>query len=45
MSPAASNVNNDQLPLRFLYPSNEQSLSVANYQTAVNNLGAMLNWG
>lgn len=34
-----SDVNNGQLPLRFLYPGEEQSLNAANYQSAVANLG------
>lgn len=33
------NVNNDELPVRFLYPGNEQSLNGDNYSTAVQNLG------
>lgn len=34
-----SDVNNGQLPLRFLYPGEEQSLNAVNYQTAISNLG------
>lgn len=34
-----SDVNNGQLPLRFLYPGEEQSLNATNYQAAISNLG------
>lgn len=39
LSPTCSNVNNDQLPLRFLYPGEEQSLNAENYSAAVSRLG------
>ena len=34
-----SNVNDDQLPMRFPYPGEEQSLNSANYQDAVSEIG------
>lgn len=34
-----NNSNNDRLPLRFLYPGEEQSLNQANYLEAVSRLG------
>ncbi|MFK7933553.1 MAG: SusD/RagB family nutrient-binding outer membrane lipoprotein [Saprospiraceae bacterium] len=34
-----SNINNDELPLRFLYPGEEQSLNRSNYVKAVERLG------
>ncbi len=39
LDPPCSNVTNDQLPLRFLYPTQEQSLNTANYNAAVEALG------
>ncbi|MBZ9628550.1 SusD/RagB family nutrient-binding outer membrane lipoprotein [Psychroflexus sp. CAK1W] len=33
------NLNSDQMPVRFLYPGNEQSLNSENYQEAVSRLG------
>lgn len=36
---AAENLNNDRLPVRYLYPSPEQALNAANYQEAVNRMG------
>ncbi len=33
------NLNNDNLPMRFLYPGEEQSLNSANYNAAVESLG------
>jgi len=39
LEPACDNLNEDQLPLRFLYPGEEQSLNGENYQQAVDNLG------
>lgn len=33
------NINNDDLPMRFLYPGQEQSLNSANYRAAVEALG------
>ncbi len=38
LSPPSQNVNNDMLPLRFLYPGEEQSLNFESYQDAVNRL-------
>jgi len=34
-----SNVNDDQLPMRFPYPGEEQSLNPINYQNAVSEIG------
>ena len=39
LSATCENTNNDKLPVRFLYPGEEQSLNTENYQTAVDNLG------
>ncbi len=39
LDPPCSNVNNDELPLRFLYPGEEQSLNATNYDEAVERLG------
>lgn len=39
LSAPCENLNNDQLPMRFLYPGEEQSLNSANYQSAVEALG------
>lgn len=39
ISAACENLNNDQLPLRFLYPGQEQSLNEKNYLNAVEALG------
>lgn len=39
LTPPCNNINNDLLPLRFLYPGEEQSLNNANYQTAIAGLG------
>jgi hypothetical protein len=39
LEPTCENVNNDKLPLRFLYPGEEQSLNTANYQAAISILG------
>lgn len=38
MGPACENLNDDNLPLRFLYPGEEQSLNADNYQAAVSSL-------
>lgn len=35
LNPSCANLNNDNLPLRFLYPGEEQSLNQANYLEAV----------
>ncbi len=39
LDPPCSNFNNDELPLRFLYPGQEQSLNAANFNAAVDRLG------
>ena len=39
LSATCENTNNDKLPVRFLYPGEEQSLNAQNYQIAVDNLG------
>lgn len=39
LDPPCENVNSDELPMRFLYPGEEQSLNAANYQAAVDALG------
>lgn len=39
LSPTCENTNNDQLPLRFLYPGEEQSLNATSYRAAVDKLG------
>lgn len=39
LAPACGNENNDMLPLRFLYPGEEQSLNAENYEAAVNAIG------
>ncbi len=39
VSPTCENVNDDNLPLRFLYPGQEQSLNTDNYNQAVERLG------
>lgn len=36
---AAENLNNDQLPVRYLYPTPEQALNTANYEQAVSRIG------
>ena len=36
---ACGNLNNDRLPLRFLYPGEEQSLNAENYRAAIEALG------
>jgi hypothetical protein len=40
IEPSVSNVNNDQIPVRFRYPESEQSLNAESYQTAVERQGA-----
>lgn len=37
--PGQDNVNNNQVPVRFLYPSEEQTLNPENYQNAVSTIG------
>lgn len=39
LEPACENLNDDELPLRFLYPGEEQSLNGRNYADAVERLG------
>nr|WP_255418762.1 SusD/RagB family nutrient-binding outer membrane lipoprotein [Lewinella sp. IMCC34183] len=39
VSATCENLNDDRLPLRFLYPGQEQSLNAANYEQTVNDLG------
>ncbi len=39
VTPPCQNTNNDMLPVRFLYPGNEQSLNPENYAEAVGRLG------
>ena len=39
LAPPCENLNDDQLPLRFLYPGEEQSLNARNYEAAVEALG------
>lgn len=39
LAPPCENLNDNNLPLRFLYPGEEQSLNEANYQEAVSRLG------
>ncbi len=40
IGPSCQNVNDDVLPMRFLYPGQEQSLNAINYEAAVNKLGS-----
>ncbi len=37
--PGPDNVNSDRIPVRFLYPDNEQTLNAENYTTAVSAMG------
>lgn len=37
--PGQDNVNGDKVPVRFLYPDEEQTLNTENYQNAVDNMG------
>ncbi|UZR96355.1 SusD/RagB family nutrient-binding outer membrane lipoprotein [Chondrinema litorale] len=39
LSPSCENLNNDNLPLKFLYPGEEQSLNAENYQAAIQKIG------
>ncbi len=43
LEPSCGNVNDDNLPLRFLYPGEEQSLNEANYNDAISKLGGINN--
>lgn len=36
---SCGNVNGDRLPLKFLYPGEEQSLNAENYENAINAIG------
>ncbi len=38
--PGPDNVNNDMVPVRFLYPDSEQTLNGDNYKAAVSRIGA-----
>lgn len=40
---ACGNTNSDRLPLRFLYPGEEQSLNAENYRQAIEELGGSNN--
>ena len=39
LTPGPANVNNNQVPSRFIYPTTEQSLNSANYEEAVTRIG------
>jgi hypothetical protein len=39
LNPTPDNENNDQIPVRFLYPGSEQTLNQENYQSAVDQIG------
>ena len=39
LTPPCENLNNDNLPMKFLYPGEEQSLNAENYQAAIQRLG------
>jgi len=43
LRPPCDNSNNDQLPVRFLYPGEESTLNQANYQVAIDRLGGSNN--
>ena len=36
---AVENLNNDQFPVRYIYPTTEQALNLENYETAVGRMG------
>ncbi|MDN5213726.1 SusD/RagB family nutrient-binding outer membrane lipoprotein [Fulvivirgaceae bacterium BMA12] len=40
IQPGQDNVNDNQVPVRFLYPDQEQSLNAENYQQAIQGLGS-----
>lgn len=40
---ACDNLNGDNLPMRFLYPGEEQSLNASNYQSAIQAMGGANN--
>lgn len=44
LSPPCENLNNDILPMKFLYPGEEQSLNAENYQAAIDRLGGSNNF-
>ena len=37
--PGPDNVNNNRVPVRFLYPDNEQTLNAENYKKALKAMG------
>ncbi len=37
---AVENLNNDEFPVRYIYPATEQALNAANYQEAVSRMGS-----
>lgn len=39
LSASCGNLNNNQLPLKFLYPGEEQSLNAINYDEVINRIG------
>jgi len=39
ITPPCANQNDDNMPVRFLYPGDEQSLNAQNYQNAIDALG------
>lgn len=39
LDPACGNVNDDRLPLKFLYPGEEQSLNAVNYNDVIDRMG------
>lgn len=39
LEPTPNNENNDQIPVRFIYPGQEQNLNLENYQAAVDSQG------
>ena len=39
ITPGPDNVNNDRVPVRFLYPDSEQTLNAQNYGDAVSEIG------
>lgn len=40
LKPAVSNINQDRIPVRFIYPSEEEFTNKSNYQAAIAQLGA-----
>ena len=43
LNATCGNLNSDNLPLRFLYPGEEQSLNASNYSNAIDKLGGSNN--